>query len=58
MRYFAAANAGAPTEPSMTQAERDVLSTLTNVDLDDMSPRQAAELLANLHDRLKEGSNG
>ena len=42
----------------MTEAERDVLSTLANVDLDDMSPRQAAEFLANLHDRLKEGLNG
>lgn len=57
MRYFAAANAAAPAKPSMSPAEREVLDALATADLDGMSPRQSAEFLANLHDRLKEGLN-
>ena len=41
----------------MSPAEREVLDALATADLDGMSPRQSAEFLANLHDRLKEGLN-
>ena len=58
MRYFAAANTAPASEPAMTSAQREVLDALSSVDLDDMSPRQAAEFVARLHDRLEEGSNG
>ena len=59
MRYFAAANsAPAPTQPSMTDTQAEVLSAISSVDLDDMSPRQAAEFLTSLHDRLRSDANG
>jgi hypothetical protein len=58
MRYFAAANTGAaPQEPSISKTQSEVLDAISTADIDGMSPRQAAEFLASMHDRLKEGSD-
>ena len=59
MRYFAAANsAAASSQPTMTGTQAEVLNAISTSDLDDMSPRQAAEFLAVLHDRLRGDVDG
>jgi DNA mismatch repair protein MutS len=58
MRYFAAANTGAaPEEPGMSEAQSEVLDAILTADIDGMSPRDAADFLATMHDRLKEESD-
>ena len=52
--YFAAAamQTSEPKAPSISKAEEDVISTLTQLNLDEMSPREAFALIERLKIRL------
>ena len=43
-----------PKTPSLTEAQKDVLSTLSELNLDELSPRDAFALIERLQDRLEE----
>ena len=53
--YFAAAamQSNEPKTPSLTEAQKDVLSTLSELNLDELSPRDAFALIERLQDRLE-----
>ena len=52
--YFAAAamQTNEPKEPVLSQAQRNALQTLSNLQIDDLSPREAFALIERLHQQL------
>ncbi len=50
--------AAAAPEPAVSPAEQEVLDTIRAVSVDDVTPRQALELLASLANRLDSGEEG